>query len=53
MPKFFVDSNHINSGEIIISGENVNHIKNVLRKRTGDAITICDNLSRTRLIMFN
>ncbi len=42
MPKFFVKNQDINSKEIKIIGEDVNHIKNVLRKKVGDKITICD-----------
>ena len=32
MSKFFVKSEKINNNEIIIDTEDVNHIKNVLRK---------------------
>ena len=42
MSKFFVKSNKINGNEIIIDTEDVNHIKNVLRKQIGDNIIICD-----------
>lgn len=42
MPKFFVTNQNIQNNEIRIIGEDVNHIKNVLRKRVGDKITICN-----------
>lgn len=40
MPKFFVKNNQINQKEIKITGEDIKHIKNVLRKKIGDQITI-------------
>ena len=42
MPKFFVAGNQINNNKITIIGNDVNHIKNVLRQKSGDKITICD-----------
>lgn len=42
MPKFFVAGNQINNNKITIIGDDVNHIKNVLRQKSGDKITICD-----------
>ena len=42
MPKFFVAENQINNNRITIIGDDVNHIKNVLRQKSGDKITICD-----------
>lgn len=42
MPKFFVAENQINNNKITIIGNDVNHIKNVLRQKSGDKITICD-----------
>ena len=42
MPKFFVNSEQINNNEIKIIGNDVNHIKNVLRKKVGDQLTICN-----------
>ena len=38
MPKFFVKNNQIENGKIIITGEDVNHIKNVLRLNIDDDI---------------
>ena len=42
MPKFFVAENQINNNKITIIGNDVSHIKNVLRQKSGDKITICD-----------
>lgn len=42
MPKFFVKSNQIEENKIVILGEDVNHIKNVLRLNVDDNIQICD-----------
>ena len=42
MPKFVVAENQINNNKITIIGNDVNHIKNVLRQKSGDKITICD-----------
>ena len=42
MRKFFVESKQINDNQIIIDGEDVNHIKNVLRLAIGEKIKICD-----------
>ena len=42
MPKFFVTNQNIQKNQITIIGEDVNHIKNVLRKKKEDEITICN-----------
>lgn len=42
MSKFFVDQSNINTDSIKITGDDVNHIKRVLRLRAGDKIVICD-----------
>lgn len=42
MPKFFVKKNQINDDKVIITGEDVNHIKNVLRLSIDDDIQICN-----------
>lgn len=42
MPKFFVTEEQINNSSITIKGQDVKHIKNVLRKKPGDQITICN-----------
>lgn len=43
MPKFFVKHENISDEKISIIGEDVNHIKNVLRKNIKDQIEICDS----------
>lgn len=43
MPKFFVNSQNIQNKQIEIKGKDVNHIKNVLRKKKEDKITICNS----------
>lgn len=42
MPKFFVKKEQIQNNNIKIIGEDVNHIKNVLRAKIGEKIKICD-----------
>ncbi|MGN1270859.1 MAG: RsmE family RNA methyltransferase [Clostridia bacterium] len=42
MPKFFVKNEQITDNKITIIGEDVNHIKNVLRLKTDDNIQICN-----------
>ena len=42
MPKFFVKNNQVNNETITIIGEDVNHIKNVLRLNIDDNIQICN-----------
>lgn len=42
MGKFFVKSSQISENQITIKGEDVNHIKNVLRLNLQDQIKICD-----------
>jgi len=47
MPKFFVNEEQIKEKEVRIIGSDVNHIKNVLREKIGNKITIC-NLSNSQ-----
>lgn len=42
MPKFFVQNNQIINEKIEIKGQDVNHIKNVLRAKVGEEIQICN-----------
>ena len=44
MPKFFVKNEQISEDEnkVIILGDDVNHIKNVLRLKLGDHIIVCN-----------
>ncbi|MCI9081325.1 MAG: 16S rRNA (uracil(1498)-N(3))-methyltransferase [Lachnospiraceae bacterium] len=43
MFQFFVEPEQIHGEEIVITGSDVNHIKNVLRMRTGEQLRISDN----------
>lgn len=43
MSKFFVKSNQIDNQKIKILGEDVNHIKNVLRLKIDDDIKVCNS----------
>lgn len=43
MPKFFVKTEQIKNSEIIILGQDVNHIKKVLRLQKGDELRICNS----------
>ena len=45
MPKFFVKENQVNNNQIHIIGEDVNHIKNVLRMKIGDTFKVCNEES--------
>ena len=42
MYKFFVNNEQIDEDEVIIIGDDVNHIKNVLRLQVEDKIQVCD-----------
>lgn len=42
MPRFFVDREQISDNYISITGEDVKHIKKVLRLREGEKIEVCD-----------
>ncbi len=42
MPKFFVKNEQITDNKITIIGEDVNHIKNVLRLKIDDNIHVCN-----------
>ena len=53
MPKFFVDSNQINNDKAIITGNDFNHIKNVLRMKVGDTFNICDSNSQNYIVRIN
>lgn len=46
MGKFFVKKNQIINNEINIIGDDVNHIKNVLRYNISDSIIVCDEEGR-------
>lgn len=42
MPRFFVKDNQVKNENININGDDVKHIRNVLRKQIGDIIEICN-----------
>ena len=42
MPRFFIKTEQIDNKTITIIGEDVKHIKNVLRKQIGDDLEICN-----------
>lgn len=42
MSKFFVKTEQINNNDIVIIGDDVNHIINVLRMKKTDEIQICN-----------
>lgn len=43
MPKFFVRDEQVENNTIKVEGPDVNHIRNVLRKKVGDEIIICNS----------
>ena len=43
MSKFFVEDKQIDNDIIKVQGQDVNHIKNVLRQKVGDEIIICNS----------
>lgn len=46
MPKFFVKEEQIKENQIIIKGQDVNHIKKVLRAKIGDELQICNSKTK-------
>lgn len=46
MHRFYTEKNNITDTEIVIRGEDVHHITNVLRMKTGAEINICDGDSK-------
>ena len=42
MPKFFVNNGQFEDGKVRIIGNDVNHIKNVLRMKIGDTFNVCN-----------
>ena len=42
MPRFFVGTDQINDKDIVITGTDVNHIRNVLRMAPGEEVTVSD-----------
>lgn len=46
MHQFFITSDKVRDGRVVIEGSDVSHIKNVLRMKPGDEIRVCDGISR-------
>lgn len=42
MYRFYVDKEAVQKTQILLSGEDYNHIRNVLRMKQGEEITVCD-----------
>ena len=42
MPRFFVETDQISDKDIVITGTDVNHIRNVLRMTPGEEVTVSD-----------
>jgi len=42
MYRFYITAEQVQDNEILITGEDVNHIKNVLRMRAGEQMILCD-----------
>lgn len=49
MHRFFVERSQVEADQVWITGGDVNHIKNVLRIRTGEEIQVCDGSNQVRL----
>ncbi|MTI49387.1 MAG: 16S rRNA (uracil(1498)-N(3))-methyltransferase [Firmicutes bacterium] len=50
MHRFFIDSDNVHESQVVITGDDVKHIKNVLRLNVGDEIMVCDGESNDYLI---
>ncbi|WP_202711162.1 16S rRNA (uracil(1498)-N(3))-methyltransferase [Sporosalibacterium faouarense] len=50
MHRFFIDSDNVHESQVVITGDDVKHIKNVLRLNVGDKIMVCDGESNDYLI---
>ena len=46
MYHFFVDPSAIGEGKVKITGADLNHMKNVLRMKTGEAVLISDGTGK-------
>ena len=51
MPKFFIKSEQIENEKIRIVGNDVNHIKNVLRMKVGDTFNVCNESNSNNYIV--
>lgn len=50
MPKFFVKEEQIKEKQIMIQGQDVNHIKKVLRAKIGDELQICNSQTKENFL---
>ena len=50
MPKFFVKDEQIKENQIIIRGQDVNHIKKVLRAKIGDELQVCNSKTKENFL---
>ncbi|TAH74761.1 MAG: 16S rRNA (uracil(1498)-N(3))-methyltransferase [Anaerolineaceae bacterium] len=53
MHRFYVSKDQIQENNISITGQDVNHIKNVLRMKPGDEIVICDGQGKDCYCIIN
>lgn len=51
MPKFFIKANQVNNNKVYIIGEDVNHIKNVLRMKIGDTFNVCNETNSENYVV--
>ena len=51
MPKFFIKADQVNNNKVYIIGEDVNHIKNVLRMKIGDTFNVCNETNRENYVV--
>lgn len=49
MQQFFAEPSMIREGRIILEGQDVNHMKNVLRMKPGEDVRICDGAGKAYL----
>ena len=52
MQHFFVDASQVSEETIRIEGSDVNHMKNVLRMRIGEEVTVSDGQGKERAVIF-
>ncbi|HPU63336.1 MAG TPA: RsmE family RNA methyltransferase, partial [Mobilitalea sp.] len=53
MHRFYVDNEKILGDKIIVTGPDVNHIKNVLRMKPGDELIICNGQGKDCYCIIN
>lgn len=50
MPKFFIKESNVSLNQIVITGDDVNHIKNVLRLKQEDTIILSDGCGKDYIV---